>query len=213
MGVGVYTSGRELGIFNHRLHVIKTINPIKKQNKKLSFMTVAGSPLPLLTITAQCKLIVLILPGEQKMTNISDSDKNGASDAAATEVIEIKIDPKNPKGKTTVTGEYSLHGYKGAIEIEYTWSNNIYTISALRYLFERGAITGKNPRFEISAQEINGPILAVIPPQNGQWHHWGSSTNYPTASTVMYFTIYFIFNAPPGGVWQTDSKSVRLLVA
>ncbi len=147
------------------------------------------------------------------MVDNSDSDKNGSSDAATPEVIEIKIDPNNPKGKTTVKGAYPLHGYSGEIEVEYTWERNIYTITALRYLFGRGSVTGKNPRFEITAQEVSGPTLAVIPPQDGQWHPWNSSTNYPTANTLMYFTFYFIFDAPYEGVWRTDKKTVRLLVA
>ncbi|WP_421527545.1 hypothetical protein [Pseudomonas brenneri] len=61
------------------------------------------------------------------MTDISDSDKNGSSDAAATEVTKIKIDPNNPNRITTVTGEYPLHGYKGTIEVESTWKKKTFT--------------------------------------------------------------------------------------
>ncbi|NMX63742.1 hypothetical protein HBO12_10620 [Pseudomonas sp. WS 5059] len=148
------------------------------------------------------------------MVNKSDSDNSGSSDAATPEVIEIKIDSNNPNGKTTVTGEYSLHGYKGAIEVEYTWRSNVYTITALRYLFERTAVTGKNPRFEITRDTDgpSGPTLSVNPPQDGQWHSWGSSMSYQTANTALFFTFYFIFDAPPEGVWRTDRKILKLTV-
>ncbi|AZF29278.1 hypothetical protein [Pseudomonas sp. R2-60-08W] len=144
------------------------------------------------------------------MADLSDSDKNGSSDAAAIEEIEIKIHPDNLTGITMVTGAYPLHGYKGFIEVEHTWRNNTYMIHALRYQFERGAVTGKNPRFEISAMAVNGPTLTVVPPQDGQWHFWGSSTSYRTANTAMDFKFYFVFDAPEG-VWRTDTKILRLI--
>ncbi|AZF60793.1 hypothetical protein [Pseudomonas sp. R11-23-07] len=132
------------------------------------------------------------------MADLSDSDRNDSNEAASIEKIEIKIHSDNTKGITIVTGAYPLHGYKGSIEVEYSWSNNIYTIHARRYQFERGAVTGKNPRFEISAMAVNGPTLTVVPPQDGQWHFWGSSTSYQTANTAMDFKFYFVFDAPEG---------------
>ena len=64
------------------------------------------------------------------MSDISGSDKNGSSDEAPSETIEIKVDRNNPTSVTTVRGEYSLHGYKGAIEVEATWSNGIYILNS-----------------------------------------------------------------------------------
>lgn len=194
------------------LSLIKITELIKKQNEKLSILTVAGVYLSLLTITIDRKFIASRLSGEQKMSDISDSDKKGSSDEAPSETIEIKVDRNNPTSVTTVRGEYSLHGYKGAIEVEATWSNGIYIIHALRYMFERGAVTGKNPRFEIHSVTFGGPILAVHPPQDGQWRVWGSSTKYTTSNTVDTFEFYFVFDAPPDGVWRTDRKRVKIYI-
>jgi len=88
---------------------------------------------------------------------------------------------------------------------------NVYTIKALRYLFEGSGVTGRNPRFEI-ARDNGGPILAINPVQNGGWRNWGSSTDYQTVATVITFAFYFVFDAPPEGVWRTDKKVLDIYI-
>lgn len=54
------------------------------------------------------------------MSDISGSDKNGSSDEAPSETIEIKVDRNNPTSVTTVRGEYSLHMDTKNVEVEAT---------------------------------------------------------------------------------------------
>ncbi|MFA7941078.1 hypothetical protein ACEK06_01295 [Pseudomonas brenneri] len=134
------------------------------------------------------------------MINIIEFNQDGANNTTIT------IDPNNPKGIVTMVGEYSLWGFRGEIELEYAVSGSVLTVRSRRAKFTTGGVSGKSQRFEI----VGSSILALLPPQNGQWTTWSSSLEMTWASpTVLGF--WFYFHIEPGGVTRYDSRLLTLL--
>ncbi|MRU52071.1 hypothetical protein SAMN04490207_3950 [Pseudomonas gessardii] len=117
----------------------------------------------------------------------------------------VTIDKNNPTGIMTVTGEYSLWGFKGYIELEYTIAGSKFIITTRKYNFT-GSLGDKDPRFEILTH--SGPILAIVPVRNAGWVNWPSSaeTNYYSPGMAVVFD--FRFHIDHGGNPLSDRKVI-----
>ena len=140
------------------------------------------------------------------MANLPELNEINLDDIPDTKKIIAHFDPDNPNAIVTIEGESSIL-YKGAMEIEWTWSesNKMFTVKARRYKFDK-TVTGKNSKFEIMADGLTGPILAIIPYQNSQWNVWDSSGNYPAPQRFRILAFYVRFHNVSDGISHGDIK-------